>query len=229
MFDSGYLHQNSMEVTGTCQSLPPLALLSNQLLSQWSMNIKNQDLLEAAKIVDQTTATYIKNLPATVEKMLNMAVYNLLGLAEDYNGKLKIDHCNGNRSFITKVVEEQCKSAIADKIAPVVNCALTMIEKDKEALAAIATDAARQYRHTLAGAVDKKIREAAEARAAKVVQALEEIDLAGIFPINTDEEDPESFQTDLGHAMLEELAKRTVENGKAPKIRKVGKTYIMDD
>lgn len=189
--------------------------------------LKPEDLVRISEIADAEVAAYIRELPGNIRGMLNAAMYSVLGLRNEYGGKLEVDRCNGRQTVITKLLDEKCKKAVAEHVEPVLMATLKLLAADKKALLTIAKEAKSCYERTLVDAVRSMAIEKAKAQAVKIVEGLEKVDLNRILLTNIDIEDPESFDTHIGQVLLADIAEYLAAGKPVPEMVKDEKGRLM--
>lgn len=189
--------------------------------------LKSEDLAKIAELADAEIATYIEELPGNIRRMLNTAMYSMLGLKEEWGGKLEIDRCNGRQTIITKLIDEKCKKAATEHIEPVLMAVLQLLVADKRAITAIAKEAKNCYERTLADAVRTMAIQKAKAQAEKIVAGFQDVNFNDIMMKNVEVEDPDSFNTHLGKVMLDDIAEYLAAGKPIPEMVKDEKGRLM--
>lgn len=182
--------------------------------------LKPEDLVKIAELADTEIATYIEELPGNIRRMLNTAMYSMLGLKEEWGGKLEIDRCNGRQTVITKLIDEKCRKAATEHIEPVLMAVLELLTADKRALTAIAKEAKNCYERTLADAVRTMAVQKAKAQAEKIVAGFKDVNFDDILMKNIEVEDPDSFNTHIGQILLDDIAEHLAAGKPIPEMEK---------
>jgi hypothetical protein len=157
------------------------------------------------KLVDIEIAKFISNIPQTVNTILTKSILSLLGLTVKFNNEYEVDHCNGRRSSIINAVERRVKDAVNILIEPIVAQAIVDVRNDERFIMAIAQEATRVYKQTLKNRITDEAIKFAQIQATAIFNNLS-FKLDGIIPSNTDPEDPNSYNTQVGTILLEEIA-----------------------
>lgn len=193
----------------------------------YALSPKDKHKIET--VAGATVKEFILDLPKLVNHLLSSAVGQLLGLSHsNWNQSWSIDHCNGRRSVIIDLVERRCKEEIEAVAKPIVDITLAALQTDKRFLAAIAREVEEQYRRTLHEEVHKVAMAHAHAQAKALVQGLEQLDFSEALPESIDPTNPDSFDTDIGEAILQEVAHRLAK-GKTGKLKRAKGTLVSDE
>lgn len=169
---------------------------------------------EIEKIADAEIAKFITDIPAIIRRILEGAIASLLGLSNRFGDKWEVDHCNGRRSVIIDIVERKCKESIEELVIPVALVAIAQLKDDKKFLAAITMEVKSTFKQCLENRLRETTIQFANAQAKAVLEGLNAVDLSAIFPRKTELEDPNSFETQIGALILEEIAMRTAKGSK---------------
>jgi hypothetical protein len=187
---------------------------------------------EITRIADDTIAKFIRELPKNIEDLLNRGILSILGFSNKYGGGIEVDHCNGNRTAISQIVQRQCMSVLEESIKPIAKRAIQELQNDPNIISALAKEAKEIYVRKIGEALSAGASKFAATQAQQVIEGLDTIDLSGVFPNNIELEHPGSYETKVGELILEEVARQTSKSpkGKGPKVvdrMSMGKRVIV--
>lgn len=168
--------------------------------------ITDRQKLEVKHVVDQTVANFIDSLPSKINDMLNKSIAQVMGLK--YSGwhgagGFEVDHCNGNKSYLSEMVKRTITEECVSQLKQVVDDFVPRLVECKRMRKALYKEAEQLYRSELRSYLITRAKE----RAARDAEAiLNGLDFNGVVmgPKNHELEDPESFDGPLGRHVLEQ-------------------------
>lgn len=138
-----------------------------------------EKLSELRKVVEDTTAEFITQLPQLIYDKLEQSVAGMLGFSRDsWKNNWQIDHCNGRMGEVSVYISDHAKSVAKEAVA-----GLTW-SPDKEMLTAMNNEFANKVTEAIKNGINKK---AAEVAAEMVSSILEEYitNVGGKFEVAT--------------------------------------------
>ena len=171
------------------------------------MSVRDEYSKDVVEIVKSRTANFLSDLPGKVDFLLRQAVLDLLGFDQSF-GRIQIRD-DSRRSLIIQHITATTQDRIKSNIDSLVVDVIDSIHNEPKLRSAVIKKAADSYYSYLDRALREELEKKAKADAATYVKSM-------INPLmhplieNTDLEDPNSFDGELGEIILKGLAEREI-------------------
>jgi len=175
------------------------------------MNIKLDKIsAQLRQRVEEELARQLKDIPNTVQKVVESAILSILGVVREGGGGYRVDTFGKREeclnSYITKKVGQALEKMVGPTVDKEMRRLLKTVSLQKSIATRIATTARYQFEDSFKRGVHDRFAKLGNKMANQISDELEAI-MKNVAHFNDEICDPSSFEGKIGELFLEEIAR----------------------